>query len=270
MLRERVITGLILVAIVLLALWFLPSTAFAVVALLVIVGLGSWEWAALVGYRFMPQRFLAMLPTLVLALALLLLQPPLIPILIVGAVVWGVILTLLIRYRQHTRFYRDKVWLLPILGVLVLTIAWYALSHLNAQSLGYVLYVIGLVALADTGAYFTGKRLGKIKLAPELSPGKTREGAYGALTLGALWAVGGSIVFKFSLGQSVAFIVLSLLVVVMSIAGDLFESMVKREAGVKDSGHILPGHGGILDRIDGLLAALPIFTLGLWWIVAGA
>lgn len=270
MLKERVITAIILATIVLLALLFLPSTVFAVLALIIIVGLGSWEWAALVGYRFMPQRLLAMLPTLVLALALLVLQPPLLPVLVVGVGLWVVILSLLWRYRQHTRFYREHLWLLPILGMLVLAIAWYALSHLNAQSVGYVLYIIGLVAVADIGAYFTGKRLGKVKLAPELSPGKTREGAYGALVLGSVWAIVGALVFQLSMGQSLAFVLLSLVVVVMSIAGDLFESMVKREAGVKDSGQILPGHGGILDRIDGLLAALPIFTLGLWWIVVGA
>lgn len=267
MLKQRVITSIILAAIVLLALFFLPPTAFAAVALLVIVGLGSWEWAALVGYRFMPQRLLAMLPTLILALACLFMQPPLMPILGIGALMWMGILVLLTRYKQHTRFYRDYAWLLPILGMLVLVVAWYALIHLNAKSVLYVLYVIGLVALADIGAYFTGKRFGKVKLAPELSPGKTREGAYGALALGLLWGIGGAFVFKFTAGQTFAFVALSLVVVVMSIAGDLFESMVKREAGVKDSGHMLPGHGGILDRIDGLLAALPIFTLGLWWIV---
>ncbi|WP_020558815.1 phosphatidate cytidylyltransferase [Thiofilum flexile] len=269
MLKQRVITGIILVAIVLAALLLLPPTVFAVLSLVVIVGLGSWEWAALVGYRFMPQRLVAMLPTLVLALLLLLMQPPVMPVVVVGVMVWGGILGLLWHYRQHTRFYRDYLWLLPMLGILVLSIAWYALSHLNALSVGYVLYVIGLVAVADTGAYFTGKRFGKVKLAPELSPGKTREGAYGALALGTIWAIAGALVLGFSLGQSIAFVVLSLIVVIFSIAGDLFESMVKREAGVKDSGQLLPGHGGILDRIDGLLAALPVFSLGLWWIRSG-
>lgn len=267
MLKQRVITGIILVAIVLLALLALPPAAFAVVSMVVIVGLGSWEWAALVGYRLMPQRLIAMLPTLLLALLCLFFQPPLMPLLVMALMVWVSILGLLVRYRQHTRFYRDNKGLLPVLGTLVLVLAWYSLIHLNTQSVAYVLYVIGLVAVADTGAYFTGKRFGKVKLAPELSPGKTREGAYGALALGTVWAVIWAIGLHFSMGQTLAFIALSLVVVVLSIAGDLFESLLKREAGVKDSGTLLPGHGGILDRIDGLLAALPIFTLGLWWIV---
>ena len=109
--------------------------------------------------------------------------------------------------------------------------------------------------------------MGKTKLAPALSPGKTREGFYGALAATSLWAIFGSWWLALPAGISVSFIVLSMFTVCMSVAGDLFESLLKREAGVKDSGSLLPGHGGILDRVDSMLAAAPIFTLGLFWIL---
>ncbi|MEZ5454429.1 MAG: phosphatidate cytidylyltransferase, partial [Thiothrix sp.] len=130
-------------------------------------------------------------------------------------------------------------------------------------------YLITLIALADTAAYFTGRSFGKHKLAPDLSPGKTREGLSGAVVVTAVWASLGSFWLDVPVGQGAIFMVLSMFVVLMSVAGDLFESLLKREAGVKDSGQILPGHGGILDRIDSMLAAAPLFTLGLLWLLKG-
>lgn len=262
MLRQRIITGVILAILVSLAIFFLPNTVFDQLALFIIVGLGAWEWAGLTGLTH-KQRWLAVGANVLLAELLFQLNPFLWFILFLSLVVWAFILTLLGRYQPETDYYKQKPWLLRLLGVLVLSSSWYALTHLHALHYGYVFYVISLIAFADIAAYFSGKRFGKTKLAPSLSPGKTREGALGALVVTFIWACSGALFTHLSLGGALIFVFFSMLAVVMSIAGDLFESLIKRQAGAKDSGTLLPGHGGILDRIDSLLAAIPILTLGL-------
>jgi phosphatidate cytidylyltransferase len=126
-----------------------------------------------------------------------------------------------------------------------------------------VLFLLVLIWIADSGAYFAGRRWGRRKLAPLVSPGKTREGAYGALAGGLLWGGVLAALYGVSVPQQGGLVLLCLLTVVASIVGDLYESLSKRERGVKDSGSLLPGHGGILDRIDSLTAAAPVFALGL-------
>ncbi|HHC74506.1 MAG TPA: phosphatidate cytidylyltransferase, partial [Thiothrix sp.] len=121
------------------------------------------------------------------------------------------------------------------------------------------------IAVADTSAFFTGQRFGKNPLAPELSPKKTLEGMTGALVCTAIWALLGASYFQLDSSDWVYFILLSMVTVLLSIAGDLFESLLKRQSGEKDSGVMLPCHGGVLDRLDSLLAAAPFFTLGIIW-----
>ena len=123
----------------------------------------------------------------------------------------------------------------------------------------YVLYLILIVWFADSGAYFAGKRWGQRKLADKVSPGKTLEGVAGALLMSSIV----SLAYLFLESMSFLFMLLCLFTVIVSILGDLFESLFKRQAGIKDSGQILPGHGGILDRIDSLTSAAPIFVMGL-------
>jgi phosphatidate cytidylyltransferase len=125
------------------------------------------------------------------------------------------------------------------------------------------LMLAGLVSAADIGAYFAGRRFGRHKLAPQISPGKTWEGVLGGSVSVMLVAYGIAATFGFSRG---GFVVLSAVVFVASVVGDLTESLYKRGAGLKDSGFILPGHGGVLDRIDSLLAAAPFYVLGLEWL----
>lgn len=267
MLKQRVITGIIMAVAAFLAVRYLSSVQFAIVSLVVIVGLGSWEWAGLTGYKEGISRLLAPLPAIVFAQFLLIAQWPLLPILILSVAVWLAILFALASYHEARLVYKDYPIILRAAGVLVLVPAWYALSHLHHVGYGYVFYVIGLVAAADTGAYFVGKRFGKNKLAPDLSPGKTREGFFGGLAAVFVLALVCVPLTGLPHIDKVSFVLLSLVVGILSVAGDLFESLLKREAGAKDSGHILPGHGGVLDRIDSLVAAVPVFTLGLLWIM---
>ena len=149
-------------------------------------------------------------------------------------------------------------------GVLVLLPAWIGLIYLHQQySAAWVLYIMIMIWVADSGAYFAGTKWGKRKLAPKVSPGKSWEGIFGAITACAIYAVIGVWWLNVPAQSVFYFVTLSILIVPVSVLGDLFESMVKRHSGHKDSGNILPGHGGIMDRIDSLTAAVPVFVLGL-------
>ncbi len=128
-----------------------------------------------------------------------------------------------------------------------------------------MLFLLVLIWIADSGAYFAGRRWGRVKLAPAVSPGKTREGVYGALA-GAMLCALALAWMRPEIGAALVTIPLCLLTCLVSVAGDLFESLIKRQAGVKDSGTLLPGHGGVLDRIDSLTAAAPVFVFGLMWL----
>ena len=261
MLKQRVITAIFLVLVVLAAVLLLPPKLFAVACLIVFLTLGGWEWTRLIGLQDMSQ---ALSVVFLVALGVIIYLTGLSWYAIaVGVVWWVMILGLLTIYRQNTDFYKSRAWLLWLSGTLVLVPAWLAITRLQAHDPKLVLYLIFLVAATDTGAYFVGKAVGKNKLAPHLSPGKTLEGVKGGLAAALLWAVLGAAYFGFHGAAWMYFLLLSIVVAAISVAGDLFESLVKREGGYKDSGALLPGHGGILDRIDGLLAALPVFVLGL-------
>ena len=131
-------------------------------------------------------------------------------------------------------------------------------------------YALSLVWVADIGAYFSGKKFGKNKLAPLISPGKTKEGLFGAVVTTSLYTLLASYYFELETDRAILLVLLSVIVTFVSVSGDLYVSLLKREAGLKDTGNILPGHGGMLDRIDSVLAAMPVFLLGFnWWIYSG-
>lgn len=263
-LRQRIFTATVLIAAVLLGVLYLPNPYFAVAALIIFLSIGGWEWAKLVSFEsFHRGLFVAWL--LLFAYLIYRWGELRWGAMIIGIIWWSIILILLALYEQGTQFYKEKKWLLRVSAFLVLLPAWVALITLHKHYPMLVIYLIFLIAIADSGAYFVGKAFGKNKLAPELSPGKSREGMLGGLIGGIIWAVLAVIYFDLPMLDWAYFIFLSAAVAVLSVAGDLFESLLKREAGQKDSGNILPGHGGILDRIDGLLAALPLFTLGIFW-----
>ena len=261
MLKQRVITGIIMAAVVFAAVLLLPSKFFAIASMVVIMSIGGWEWGRLVGLNEMSRAW-AVISLIMLSVIVYVTGFAWYAIAI-GVVWWVTILGLLTIYRQGSTFYSSRPWILSLSAVLILVPAWLAITRLQNHDPHLVLYLVFLVAAMDTGAYFVGKAVGRTKLAPHLSPGKTIEGVKGGLAAALLFAVLGASYFGFRGTAWVYFLLLSLLVAALSVAGDLFESLVKREAGQKDSGTLLPGHGGVLDRIDGLLAALPVFVLGL-------
>jgi phosphatidate cytidylyltransferase len=263
-LKQRVITGVVLIIAVLLGVLLLPSNLFAVVALVVFVSLAGWEWGKLVSFEG-HARSLFVAGLLVVALIAYFIKDLRWAVIVAGVLWWTAVLVLLAIYEQGSYFYKNYPWLLRLAAFLVLVPAWIALVTLHQHYPLLVLYLIFLVAITDSGAYFTGKAFGKNKLAPELSPGKTREGMFGGVAGAFVWSVLGAWFFDLPATDWLYFILLSLVVAFISVSGDLFESLIKREAGQKDSGNILPGHGGILDRVDGLIATLPIFTLGIFW-----
>jgi phosphatidate cytidylyltransferase len=271
MLKERVLTALILIPLVLWCVFgtssSIPFAAFAGAIVLV----GAWEWTALMRWSQPAARagFVA-----VVALSLVAMNA--IPLIVLSAVKYSLYATSAVFWLVAVRgvvFYPESavVWaksliLVPV-GLILLIPAWTGLTDLHRISPWWLMYVFALVWGADTGAYFAGRALGKHKLAPKVSPGKTIEGMVGGLVVTSLLMVAVAIYRDLSAIRFAAFIGLSLMTVFASVLGDLVESMVKRQAGVKDSGNIFPGHGGALDRIDSLTAAAPIFALG--WLLAG-
>jgi phosphatidate cytidylyltransferase len=264
MLRTRVLTGLVLGTLLLLGLFLLPPL-WAVLAFGLVFTIGAWEWA---GFGALRGPMARASYTLIIALVLLLSwrwtdAPDHLLILLGAACLWWVIafFWLMLAPARH----RPAVTL--VCGLVVLAPAFVALARLQISAHGFtsgpllVLWLVLMVCAADIGAYFAGRAFGRRKLAPRVSPGKTIEGAVGGLLLVAVVAGSGALYFGLPTLAVTAF---GLGVGIFSIVGDLTESMFKRAAELKDSGGILPGHGGMLDRLDSVTAAAPLYALGLF------
>lgn len=267
-LRQRIITALVLLPIVIWCVFFAPTLwAFRIFAAAIVV-VGAWEWTAMMGWKLPLLRGLYAAGVLAALAALSFLPETKIltlPIFGVAVLFWLVAHRLVRGYPGNTAFWAVTPLLAPV-GFVLLVPAWLGLTMLHGLSTWWLLYVLVLVWGADTGAYFAGRAFGKNKLAPNVSPGKTLEGFFGGLALTMLLALAVAFYRDLSGQRFFAFMGLSLLTVLASVLGDLFESMVKRHAGIKDSGTIFPGHGGAMDRIDSLTAAAPVFALG--WLLA--
>ncbi len=272
MLKNRVLTAAVLAPSVILAILYLPDQWFALLWGIVIVAC-AWEWSDLAGLSAMPAR-LGFVAVCVGAMTSYqqwageaeewLAWP---------VVAWWFLFSLLLRkFPAKLVAVNYPPAARVLVGLFVLVAAWILMvwtrHNLGAEQ---TLYLFLLIWLADIAAYFAGQRWGLTKLAPEVSPGKTVEGLYGALLAvalfalavgGILYALGEGSFTSFSAVQLLDFVMLSLVTVVVSVVGDLFESLAKRVRGVKDSGAILPGHGGMLDRVDSLLAAVSVFYAG--------
>ena len=267
--KERIITGSIMALVALFAIIFLPTSVFQL-ALLIISIIGVLEWQRMLDTSIKLSYLAVNVVALVIAYILLLTNtyPLLLGIVAVSAYVWLTIPTILFLQSRNPQPWVVSKELTSVLTTLMLLGFYISLSLLHNVSGGYgfVLYVIGLVALADSGAYFVGRKIGKNKLAPSISPGKTIEGALGGLGIAMLFAliVMTCLPETFTALQKCGFLVISLIAAMVSVAGDLYESLIKRHAGVKDSGNLFPGHGGVLDRIDGLIAGSTCFVFGFY------
>jgi phosphatidate cytidylyltransferase len=264
MLRTRVITGCILGALLLLGIFLLPPF-WAVLAFGLVFTIGAWEWAGFGGLSSGAHR-----APYTLGVALLLFAawrwtdaPEHLMILLSSACLWWVIAFFWLAFAPT----RHKPIVALLCGVPVLVPAFVALARVQISAQGLargpviVLWLIFIVCSADIGAYSAGRRFGRRKLAPRVSPGKTWEGAAGGLFMVALVSYGGARYFNV---PPLGAIVFGCGVGIFSVIGDLTESMFKRAAALKDSGTLLPGHGGLLDRIDSVTAAAPLYALGLF------
>ncbi|WP_026279035.1 phosphatidate cytidylyltransferase [Thioalkalivibrio sp. ARh3] len=267
MLKTRVATAAAVGLPALALIAFGPN--WAVLALIAAVtGLAAWEWGELTGLHAAWER--AVLTLLVVvplaALGVTLAQP--LHLLVLGfAVLWWLLIVLALPfYRPGNDGRGARPKLLTVAAVLALVPAGMSLVWLHALAPWLVVYLIVLVGFADTGAYFAGKAFGRSPLAPEISPGKTREGLLGGLVAVLALSVVVAGIWGLVPMDALVFVLLSVLIALVSVVGDLFESILKRQAGAKDSGSLLPGHGGILDRVDSLIAAAPIFLAGLLWL----
>ncbi|TVQ35032.1 MAG: phosphatidate cytidylyltransferase [Wenzhouxiangella sp.] len=265
MLRTRVVTALIITSIGLTAVFVLPAIGFAVFATLILLALGGWEGARLGGLDHAPARA-AYTAALILigALVYWLHEPASIAFwLLPGCVAWIGFLAWLTRPALGAAPRTGNHIFKLITVALILLTGWLALVWLQSVSPWLVLMLLIVIAAADIGAYFTGRKVGGPKLAPSISPGKTRSGALGGLVAAMLATAVAAVILPDSPFGPLQAGLLALVLAAISIGGDLFISLLKRQRQLKDTSDLLPGHGGILDRFDSIGAAAPVFALAV-------
>lgn len=265
--KQRIITALLITPLAIAMILLTPPLPFAAI-IGVLCLIASWEWTRLSGMKSRPVRGVLVGFVAALMIALYCCADSWIwwPLIAAGAVWWLFAVLWLRSYSFAAAPTRENTIIKLIAGAFCVLPAWAAMMkiYLSQPSAphSWALYSLVVIWAADTFAYLAGKRWGRNKLAAKISPGKTIEGVYGALAGSALIAVIGGWLLDVRNGQLVGLCVLAMISVAFSIVGDLFESLIKRHANVKDSGAMFPGHGGVFDRLDSVFAALPIFALG--------
>ncbi|SFK27902.1 phosphatidate cytidylyltransferase [Lysobacter sp. cf310] len=277
MTRTRLLAALVMAPIAIAAILLLPTPwVMALAAVLFLIGL--WEWFDLAEIEDTLSRTVLLAANLALMVAIVWASRSGAPEIagvpsmvlfkiasLVGVIWWLLALLWLQRYQfasNHESYARAFKLAAGALSVIP---AWCALAWIHAgQPNGHrwLLTALAIVWAADSGAYFAGRKFGRLKLAPRVSPNKTVEGLVGGVLAGVAVGIAFASFAGAQPGQLPAVALVAFVAVLFSVVGDLFESLLKRHAGVKDSGHLIPGHGGILDRVDGVLAALPVFALG--------
>ena len=265
MLKSRIITALILAPIAAGAVFYLPITWFALF-FWAVAALGAYEWAGLLGANSAAQKTLYVacfggLAGIAFWLDIPTSKTTVIPILWAGSIFWLCACIAVLMYPKGQRIIKHPV-VLGVLGLWIVMLAWLSLIVIRTEPHGalWLIWMLCLVWGADIGAYFAGRWKGKTPLAPQVSPKKSWEGVAGGVALSGV--VCGGVVLVLT-AQPIFWFVVTVGLIGIAVFGDLFESLVKRATGVKDSGTILPGHGGMLDRIDAILAVLPVFALVL-------
>jgi len=273
MTRTRLLAALVMAPIAIAAILLLPTPWMIMLAAVVFLA-GLWEWFDLAEIEDTLARTVLLVAHLAMMVAIVWASrsstgPTLVLFQlasVIGVIWWLLALMWLGRstfasdHDTHARMFKLAA------GALTVIPAWCALAWIHASEPNghrWLLTAIAVVWAADTGAYFAGRKFGKHKLAPRISPNKTIEGLIGGVIAGVVVGVAAAFwLAEAPLAQLPSVALVALAAVLFSVIGDLFESMLKRHAGVKDSGHLIPGHGGILDRLDGVLAALPVLALG--------
>lgn len=288
MLKQRIITAVLLLPLV-ACLLFLPDLMTFSAILVPVFGLLAWEWSRLLQTNKVIQSVYILVVVAGIAYLFFQLQQQqffeyalLSPqwldeypfkLLAVSLLLWVVAAVFVMLYPKTTRILFRGPWLRAVFGIVILSAAWLAIVVIrsfgiaedHATGAWMLLLMLVIIWGADVGAYFAGKNFGKHKLAPVVSPNKTWEGAIGGLVLAIIVGVILAQVIELQL-QWLYFVGFLVILVVLSVIGDLFESMLKRQANIKDSSHILPGHGGLLDRLDSTLSVAPFFVVGVLWL----
>ncbi len=278
-LKQRVFTAVVITAIFLaVVLW--SSFFWFQVAMGILFLIAAWEWSNLAGFLTASQKVIYVCVFLIIVCLLqFTTQLVFFPLhiftepnffywlwlewlMLLALVFWALAFLLVIGYPRSQSLLAGRA-VRAIIGFFALIPAWAGVVFLKQQYEvgGLVLWVVAIIALADIGAYFVGVRFGKHKLASAVSPGKSWEGVIGGVLFNGLLIAVLAACWHLTATEIIKLFIVTVMVIIFSIVGDLFESMLKRHRGVKDSGSILPGHGGVLDRIDGWMAAVPVFTL---------
>lgn len=275
------LTALVLAPLAIAAIFYLPLTYFALL-LVGLLAVGAWEWGPLMGFQSKPRRLAFTVSNILIIGAIWsqfsvdnfwldkhALQPMVIYLLWLSVLWWVLSAFLTLVYPRYSGFWSSHRSVRGLFGWLTLVPTWLAFVTLRSsdyaldpyQGAQLLMYLFLMVWSADIGAYFVGKSIGKHKLMPNVSPGKTMEGFIGGVIFACLLSACAGYFIGFNSQQLVTITLVTAVITTISVLGDLNESMFKRQAGVKDSGSILPGHGGILDRIDSLTATAPVFAL---------
>jgi phosphatidate cytidylyltransferase len=279
MLKQRIITALILAPLALLAILFLPVEQFKIVVAGV-VALGAYEWANMSGIngRVSKATFMALI-LIICGILIFAVDGQSVwyqgelnglykGILGIAAAWWAVSLGMILTYPKYSSAWTDNIPIRAAFGILTLIPTWVAVISLRTNlyevdpfyGASLIFYVLGIVWAADIGAFFVGVKFGKHKLRPNVSPGKSIEGLLGGVTASLAIIAFAALHYNFDASRIGLHVLIGIITVAVSALGDLNESMFKRCAGIKDSGKLLPGHGGIMDRIDSLTAAFPVFA----------
>ena len=264
-LGQRVVTALVLAPLFVWAMFAMPTTYFSYL-LLVFVTLGAWEFAKLIKLQSVFLQLFYTISIIAVALVAKGFEASLSLVLYISIAWWVVNLYWVLSYPARTNLWFKPLIVRLISGVLLLVPMWLALSALHQNpdhGAPWFLLLTLIIWGADSGAYITGKAIGKHKLVPRVSPGKSVEGVIGGIGFALVVMVAFLQYQDIPTDKYLGYLLLTVVISSVSVLGDLFESLFKRESGMKDSGRILPGHGGVLDRIDSLTAAAPFFLLGI-------
>ncbi len=259
-LLQRLLTAAVLIPVVVWVVLYSSVSVFVVV-LSTIVFIGAYEWGGLSEINSSAQKYVLAAVTLFIAQALTAVDASVVELLMnTSLFFWLLFIAFVISKPECLLMVKIHQGVIILLGILVVSLTLLSLQQIRTnyqQGPELLMYLLLLIWMADSGAYFAGRSFGKNKLSLLISPGKSIEGVLGGLLCCLVFAIAGAAYFN--VGNAVLFVGLSVFVAFVSVYGDLFESLMKRRAKLKDSGNILPGHGGVLDRIDSLIAAGPVF-----------